>query len=170
MSDSILTSNGELCHYGRKGMKWGQSIFGDKPYKSPATRDFEKRSDKYEKRSTKYSGKASAAKDPIKRIKYANKAKLYKAKSNEEKRYAKRASNLDAKVQKIARNMDKGERFSHFLLAGAYGARNYATARAAGLSEGRAMVDTLINNEVWANSLRSEEITRRYAKKKDLLI
>ena len=150
----------ELYHYGRKGMKWGEHIYGSPKKYQKALNSMDKESTKhigkymqYDTKSNKIKTKAKtySKKHPnttsrgMKKLnKYADKyaglaskrdAELAKSKEIDSNSWKTMASAVEKgysiKVSEVYRNADKGRQFVAALLGGPYAVVGYSTAQAA---------------------------------------
>ena len=99
MSDYVITENGELCHYGVRGMKWGVRRGKYEKAYAKASKKLDKMDKKVEKAKKKWSKNSAIAdkyafsgrrKGMEKRAKYEAKAKQAAAKHAVYSRKAKR--------------------------------------------------------------------------------
>jgi hypothetical protein len=139
MSDYIYTNgqlhnSDELQHYGVLGMKWGIKRARIKQAKQQYKKARDKASDKADIQKAKDNYK-KAKNDRSNDAAIAN--KLYSKQSKE--------------ANKIVARMSTGNAIAQSMLLGSYGALKYNEARAAGASNGRAIVNGLIGNFMNAN-------------------
>lgn len=93
----------ELYHYGVKGMKWGQHLFGDKP-KSPA---YHKAAKKLKDLTTKAAkATASSVKTVGKTVQKSAGQMLYNARAAQEKRFNKAVERSQKRYDKIDKKID----------------------------------------------------------------
>lgn len=120
MSDYIIY-NGELCHYGVVGMRWGHRK--SQKYANKAAR--------YETKAAKYEAKAKSK---------AAKAANYKFKSAQKAR----ESEFQGRQVDIGNARSKGAKIATNILAGAFANRTYNSVMAAGGSKTAARLTTAL--------------------------
>lgn len=148
MSEYILTADGELYHYGVKGMKWGRRKAQAYTNKARTARESAKEwkeIGKYKSEKLMAAGKTKkAAKVEAKYKENARKdlndAKAYETKA---KTYEKKVKVNEAQVN-ISKSRTTGSKIAMNLWAGPFANRTYNAARSAGATkEGAFIVTTL---------------------------
>lgn len=112
----FLTTDGELCHYGVKGMKWGHRKAQELKAKALQARR---------------SGDETAA-------------KKYEEQAKEKLATGKRAEKFDQKYQEIRSKRSFGAKAALLILGGPFANRTYSAVQAAGGSTSKAVATTAV--------------------------
>lgn len=143
MQDYIITSDGELRHYGVLGMKWGHRKARKNVSKAKTARDSAKEWDEMAdyaekkgktKRANKY--RQNAAQDRADAKSYEQKAKRI------EQKHIQRAGGK--KAYDYSAKESTGKSVVKSMLLGTYGALRYNEARSKGAVRGKALVDGIL--------------------------
>lgn len=168
-------NNGELMHYGVKGMKWGVRRARKEVRRDPNVRRAKKQMNddahafvsaarrtktfavtkrgkqKQAQREEEFKRAYNNLEQTTKNYSSAKKEAVNKAAENVKGGYTK-----EAKRQMVG--MSTGKRVAQTLLLGSYGSKVYTNAKTQGMTKGRAAVSAIMAN--WGNNLTLGSINR----------
>ena len=160
------TYSNYICHHGIKGQKWGVRRYqnengsltsaGKKRYSSFATKRYEKKVQKYTQKAEKQEAKSMAAGNYV--------PSKYRRKAEEAASRAKRSQEFDDRYIKERNAIPVGQQYVLQALVGPLNYDSYLRQRAAGIEEGKAMVDTLLKG-VFAGAKARRDYVNQDVKK-----
>lgn len=156
------TYSNYICHYGIKGQKWGIRRFqnenggltsaGKKRYSSFATQRYERKVQKYTQKAEKQEAKSKAAGNYV--------PSKYRRKAEEAASRAKRSQEFDDNYMKELGARSNTKHFVMQALTGPFVYQSYLQQRAANVSRGKAMVNSVLFGTAAAGKARSDYINQ----------
>ena len=151
-----------LVHYGIKGQKWGVRRYqnedgsltskGRSRYTSFKTKGYAKKAQRLQNKA------AEARKSKNQYTK--DKASVYEYKAKQYSQRAKRSQEFDERYKAEYDKREAGKRFVTAALIGSMNYDAYIKQRAAGISKGKAMVNTFLGGSLAAAKVRSDYINQ----------
>lgn len=156
------TYSNYICHHGIKGQKWGIRRYqnengsltsaGKKRYSSFATKRYEKKVQKYTQKAEKQEAKSKAAGNYV--------PSKYRRKAEEAASRAKRSQEFDDNYMRELGARSDTKHFVMQALVGPFAYQSYLHQRAANVSKGKAMVNTMLFGTAAAVKARSDYINQ----------
>lgn len=156
------TYSNYICHHGIKGQKWGIRRYqnenggltsaGKKRYSSFATQRYERKVQKYTQKAEKQEAKSKAAGNYV--------PSKYRRKAEEAASRAKRSQEFDDNYMKELGARSNTKHFVMQALTGPFVYQSYLQQRAANVSRGKAMVNSVLFGTAAAGKARSDYINQ----------